>query len=99
MCKDAFDGWSVDPETNWINQEYGDVRIEATNVIFSSGTIDPWHALGVTNTTNLNQQSEMSVYILGTAHCNDLAAPKDSDPPSLTQAREIISETVAKWFA
>eukprot|EP01030_Chromulinospumella_sphaerica_P001190 gene1190-1166_t len=41
MCKESFDGWSVNPETAWINDVYGDISIAATNVIFPSGTIDP----------------------------------------------------------
>lgn len=66
--------------------------------MFPSGTIDPWHALGVTNTTSLVQPSEQSVYILGTAHCNDLYAPANSDPASLTHAREIIAGKVSEWL-
>lgn len=99
MCKDAFNGWTSDPEVNWINQAYGDVHIDATNIVFPSGTIDPWHALGVTNQTDLAQPSAKSVYILGTAHCHDLYAPANSDPESLTQARQIIAENVANWLA
>ena len=82
----------------WINLEYGDVHIDATNVVFPSGTIDPWHALSVTNITSLAQPSERSVYILGTAHCNDLYAPANSDPPSLTEARQLIAANVAAWL-
>lgn len=29
-------------QVEWINQEYGDVRIAGTNIAFPSGTIDPW---------------------------------------------------------
>jgi hypothetical protein len=99
ICAAIFDGWSSDPEVDWINIEYGNTHIEGTNIVFPSGTIDPWHALGVTNTTVLPQSTEESVYILGTAHCNDLYAPANSDPASLTQAREIIAAHVAKWLA
>ena len=85
-------------QVGWINQEYGDVRIAGTNIAFPSGTIDPWHALGVTNYTALAQASETSVFIEGTAHCADLYAPANSDPASLTQAREVISGLVSKWL-
>lgn len=81
-----------------MNQMYGDVHIEGTNIIFPAGTIDPWHALGVTNyTAPLNQASENPLYILGTAHCNDLYAPANSDPASLVYARSVIADTVAQW--
>jgi hypothetical protein len=66
----------------------------------SPGTIDPWHALGVTNSTPpMAQASEHNLYILGTAHCNDLYAPASSDPQSLTDARNTIAKQVAEWLA
>lgn len=100
MCSAGFDGWKSFPQTDFMNQVYGSRNIDATNIVFSAGTIDPWHALGVTNfTTSLPQLTEYPVYILGTAHCNDLYAPANSDPMSLTIAREVITEHVAKWLA
>lgn len=100
ICNASFDGWSEDPQTAWINTEYGGVSISGTNIVFPSGTIDPWHALGVTNSTaSLPQSSEQPVYILATAHCADLYAPASSDPPSLTYARQVISQAVTQWLA
>jgi hypothetical protein len=82
-----------------MNQVYGDIRIDATNVVFVAGTIDPWHALGATNATlPLSQSSEAMVYIEGTAHCHDLYANSSSDPPALTFAREQIADQVAAWL-
>lgn len=99
LCAEAFDGWSVDPQVRWTNDVYGGIQIAGTNIVFPSGTVDPWHALGVTNTTgNMAQKSEQQVYIEGTAHCKDLYAPASSDPPSLTFARQVIAEQVAKWL-
>jgi hypothetical protein len=100
MCEGAFEGWTVEPQTAWTNTEYGATAIAATNVIFPSGTIDPWHALGVTNETaaELPMDSEQPLYILGTAHCADMRAPAASDPASLTAARQVIAETVAAWL-
>lgn len=97
ICAAAFDGWSVDPNTQWINQEYGSVNIAGTNIVFPSGTIDPWHALGVTNATVLPQDSEKVDFILGTAHCKDMYNPSASDPESLTFARGVIADNVAAW--
>lgn len=100
MCAAGFDGWTSYPQVGFMNQVYGSRDIDATNVIFSAGTIDPWHALGVTNYTGaLAQPTEYPVYILGTAHCNDLYAPKGTDPESLTIARENIASYIAKWVA
>ncbi len=101
MCYDAYDGWSADPDVEFTNEKYGGVHIDASRIVFSSGTIDPWHALGVTNYTHTLPQypSELPVYILGTAHCNDLyASNPQSDPPSLVEAREIEAQEVNKWL-
>ena len=100
LCFEGFDHWRSEPQVDWINQVYGSTDIQGTNIIFAAGTIDPWHALGVTNyTAPLQQESETPVYILGTAHCHDLYAPASSDPAELTQAREVEAAIVAKWLA
>jgi len=99
LCFEAFNGWTSDPQVEWMNEVYGDIRISGTNIIFPAGTIDPWHALGETNATvPLQNPTEHALYILGTAHCNDLYAPASSDPESLTFARQTIAEQVAKWL-
>lgn len=100
ICKTSFD-WHSEPAVDWTNQKYGDLHIAGTEIIFPSGTIDPWHALGVRNSTEsmLPSPSEHALYITGTAHCNDLYAPNgDTDPQSLTNARLVIADQVTKWI-
>ncbi|CAM9203301.1 unnamed protein product, partial [Ectocarpus fasciculatus] len=100
LCYESFNGWTSDPQVDWMNQVYGDISIAGTNIIFPAGTIDPWHALGETNSTvPLANPTENALYILGTAHCNDLYAAASSDPASLTYARQVIAEQVTKWLA
>jgi serine protease 16 len=100
LCFEAFNGWTSDPQVDWMNQVYGDISIAGTNIIFPAGTIDPWHALGETNSTvPLANPTENALYMLGTAHCNDLYAAASSDPESLTYARQVIKEQVSKWLA
>eukprot|EP00605_Chrysophyceae_sp_TOSAG23-4_P001430 GSChrysophyteH1.ASY1.ANO1.1558.1 assembled CDS len=100
ICFDAFDGWKSDPNVEFTNIKYGGTHIDASRIVFTSGSIDPWHALGVTNfTATLPQMSEQPVYIRGTAHCNDLYAPNAAtDPESLVHAREIVAEKVTEWL-
>lgn len=98
-CYDGYDGWTADPAIAYTNTKYGATDIDVTNVVFTSGTIDPWHALGVTNyTKTLPQESSIPAYILGTAHCADLKAPKEDDPESLKQARVVVADNVRKWL-
>lgn len=100
MCYEAFEGWSYTPQVNWMNTVYGGVSIAANNIVFSSGSIDPWHALGVTeDIKKMATPSEIPLYIVGTSHCQDLKAPKDSDPKTLTDARKVISKNVNKWLS
>jgi len=101
LCTAAFNGWTASPQTNWINEQYGSTAIAATNVIFPSGTIDPWHALSISNTSQpqpLVQASEQAAFIEGTAHCKDLYAPNAGDSPQLTYAREQIHTAVNVWL-
>jgi len=98
MCKAGFN-FTVEPQVEFINQMYGDINIQGSNTALVAGTIDPWHALGVTNyTTSTLQESEVPVYILGTAHCADMSAPSSSDPAPLVQAHEDITAQVEKWL-
>ena len=100
ICRAAFDGWSKDPDVNWTNTDYGGLEIDATNIVFVAGNIDPWHALAVTNFTQpLPQQTETVVFITGTAHCADLYAEASSDPPSLTFARQVVADKVRQILA
>lgn len=96
LCAAAFDGWNYDPEAYWTNTYYGDTRIAGTNIIFPTGTIDPWHVLGVVDDTVLPQSTEQSLEIVGTAHCADLRAPSSTDLPALTEARQTIADFVTQ---
>merc|ERR1711937_311394 len=49
ICAASFEGWRSLPDTDETNWTYGGTGIAGTNIMFPSGTIDPWHALGVTN--------------------------------------------------
>lgn len=100
MCYEAFNGWTYTPQVNWMNTVYGGVSIAANNIVFSSGSIDPWHALGVTeDIKEMATTSEIPLYIVGTSHCQDLKAPKDSDPQTLTDARKVIAQNVDAWLS
>ena len=59
--------------------------------LFTSGSIDPWHALSVFS--NLSS-SETAVFINGTAHCANMGPSRASDPPQLVQAREVCMRLI-----
>lgn len=73
------------------NMMYGALNPSTTNVLYVHGSIDPWHALGLTNSTN---PKTPTIYITGTAHCANMYEPKDTDIESLKQARIGISNYI-----
>ncbi len=99
QCKDVF-GSKFDlkllqrgiDRSNWM---YGAKEINVTNVVFVQGSIDPWHAMGVTQ--DLNEDAK-AIYISGTAHCANMYPAQPDDLPQLAQARKTIQDTIAKWL-
>lgn len=100
LCYSAFGGWTAKPQTSWMNVLYGGMDITALNTVFPSGSIDPWHALGVTEATaTMSEPSLTPLFIVGTSHCADLYQPRSYDPATLTAAREVIADQVDLWLS
>uniref|UniRef100_A0A0N5BCB7 Serine protease K12H4.7 n=1 Tax=Strongyloides papillosus TaxID=174720 RepID=A0A0N5BCB7_STREA len=101
QCTDIF-GRSINNKTVYLsvdstNSFYGGAKgFKGTNVILPNGLVDPWHALGVLNRTN---ERNYPVIIEGTAHCADMYPSSSEDLPSLTKARKIIRDTLARILA
>lgn len=88
QCTDIF-GSKFTNDSLWrdvarTNNIYGGLDPETTNVLFVHGSIDPWHALGLTKTINKNMPA---IFINGTAHCANMYEPSDKDMPQLKEAR------------
>ena len=79
------------------NAYYGGRKLlpNASNIVFPNGSIDPWHALGVT--ANLSS-SLTAIFIEGTAHCANMYPPSAHDPPGLALARQEISTILGQWL-
>jgi len=88
-CKSAFNvsndysGPKADSAGLVANTEYGARALLGINITIPNGSMDPWHALGIVNTTdkffsNTQQLSarEQVVFIQDTAHCRDMYAPR-----------------------
>jgi hypothetical protein len=92
MCKDIygekFGAPTLQNAVEMINLVNGGLYPETTNVLYVHGSIDPWHALGLTE-TNINQP-QPTIYIEGTAHCANMYQPSDDDFPQLKDARILI---------
>nr|APA33879.1 seminal fluid protein [Nilaparvata lugens] len=99
MCKDIY-GESFTPRLleegiSRTNINYGGLDIMTSRVVFVHGSIDPWHALGITISTN---KQTPAIYIEGTAHCANMYPPSEKDFPQLKKAREDISELIGVWL-
>ena len=79
------------------NKYYGgrdNIPKNSTNIVFPNGSIDPWHALGVLQSSG----SLVAVYINGTAHCANMYPPTPQDLPGLLKARDIIRANIQTWL-
>ncbi|XP_012279543.1 putative serine protease K12H4.7 [Orussus abietinus] len=77
------------------NTLYGALDLEVTNVVFVHGSVDPWHALGLTDSKS---PSAPSIYIDGTAHCANMYPPSPDDLPQLKQARQQVGHLIGTWL-
>ncbi|KAG5677971.1 hypothetical protein PVAND_007683 [Polypedilum vanderplanki] len=98
LCIDVFgSNFNFNSLTNAVNRTnvmYGGLYPETTNVIYVQGSMDPWHALGLTQTNSI--QPQPTIYIDGTSHCADVYPPSKKDPPELTAARVKIVKFLSK---
>ena len=97
-CQEVF---KITPEQvqkniNETNKFYGGKNVpkSTTKIVFPNGSIDPWHALGITE--DLSKEL-VAVFINGTAHCANMYPANKYDRPDLVKARAKISEVVGKW--
>jgi len=88
-----FDSNFLSASIKSTNDFYGALNPNTTNVIYVHGSIDPWHALGLTQSTD---PSRPTIYINGTAHCANMYEPKDTDFPQLKEARNKIRHFLAE---
>nr|CAD7570017.1 unnamed protein product [Timema californicum] len=99
QCEDIFgprfNDTLLEQGINRTNMFYGAYNLEVTNVVFVHGTIDPWHALGITKSIS---DSEPAIFIEGTAHCANMYPSSPDDPPGLVAARLQIFELVKRWL-
>ncbi|XP_059618482.1 thymus-specific serine protease-like [Phlebotomus argentipes] len=97
QCSDVFGERfkQASIEKNIYNDDviYGGFDIKSTNTIYIQGSEDPWHPLGLTESTDSGYQT---VFIKGAAHCADMFEPRDDDLPELKAARGKIREYIAE---
>ncbi|XP_015174578.1 PREDICTED: putative serine protease K12H4.7 [Polistes dominula] len=77
------------------NTLYGALQLKVNNVVFVHGSVDPWHALGIT--TSLGPEAT-AIFINGTAHCANMYPPSEHDTAELKATRARVGELINKWL-
>lgn len=116
MCSDVFGpkfgAELVTRGTALTMAEYGGLAMDVTKVVFVHGSLDPWHALGITQDLS---PSAPAILIevrhqgclcfkhdrhdnQGTAHCANLYPASEADPQSLKDARLRIGQLIGTWI-
>ncbi|OQR89194.1 serine protease family S28 [Thraustotheca clavata] len=98
MCKDVFGITDTDARIAEKKAKYHGLDINVENVVFPSGTIDPWSALAVDNSTHLANPKSKAVYIEGTSHCRDMYAAAATDSGPVVWAHQQIDAAVGGFL-
>lgn len=77
QCADIYNlSTSLDEIVQQTNEEYGGYDIRTTRIVFPNGSIDPWHALGVTKDITddlpsvfIKGQSRGQTFVGPVSHC------------------------------
>ncbi|KAH3746165.1 thymus-specific serine protease [Pelomyxa schiedti] len=87
ICRDVFNisSEAIANAVEATNTLYGGRNVGSTETVFPNGSVDPWHTLGITSSSD---PLLPAVYIQGTAHCADLYAASPNDIPALIAARQ-----------
>ncbi|KAK2164995.1 hypothetical protein LSH36_56g00011 [Paralvinella palmiformis] len=86
----------VTMRTRFTNDYYGSDKPKGTRIMFVNGSVDPWHALSVVKDLS---DTEIAIYIHGTAHCANMYSDKSTDLPALQKARLEIANQIGLWLA
>ncbi|KAK7906767.1 hypothetical protein WMY93_015379 [Mugilogobius chulae] len=77
------------------NEYYGGYNIRSSRIVFPNGSIDPWHALGITADIAADLPA---VFIKGTAHCANMYPARAEDPVALSMARDHVFLLLQQWL-
>lgn len=91
----CYNKYKIRPKLNEITMRYGDKKLDASNIIFSNGLLDPWSGGGVLQAG----YADIHVIIIPEgAHHIDLRAANKDDPSSVQQARKQEKDIIAQWI-
>ena len=95
-CQRIYD-IKLDPNTKHYNTLYGETHPQASRIIFTNGSEDPWKRASVLTSKN-KRVIPIEIECDGCAHCVDLHTPSENDHPNLKAAREQITKQLDHWI-
>ncbi|TNN39046.1 Thymus-specific serine protease [Liparis tanakae] len=97
QCSDFFNisGDELLAAVSQTNEFYGGFSLVSSRIVLPNGSVDPWHALGVTR--DLGPELP-AVFIKGTAHCANMYPASSEDLPQLALARDHIFLLLQRWL-
>jgi len=96
-CEQIFGIPGMTPNVEWTNTYYGGYNLQATNVLFTNGLIDPWHLLSIIESKGTNPPfNAFGAVTYEAGHCASMIATTSMDPPSLTQARQNVFDFISQ---
>lgn len=98
ICKRLF-GLNISGNEDAINKKYYEPLLDpanATNILFTNGSEDPWMNLSIAkeNKNDLNDQTPVMT-IKGGSHCSDLQL---TDDPAISEARGKFIQLANEWI-
>jgi len=96
-CQETWGG--LTPRPYLIERLYGGPALAgASNMVLTSGSLDPWRAGDVV--VNSSRATDVTVLVIeGGAHHLDLRASNPADPPAVTAARAVQRAAMDRWLA
>lgn len=99
----ALYGKEVQPDMAALARRYGgyalaDGSAGATRLIWSHGTLDPWHGWFRNVSAPPAGSDVHHILMEGAAHHLDLRGSRPEDPPSVTRARRLEAEIIHGWI-
>ncbi|XP_037068422.1 LOW QUALITY PROTEIN: putative serine protease K12H4.7 [Pollicipes pollicipes] len=99
QCMDAygagFNRSFIDASVAATNVNYGARALRTKRVVLVNGSIDPWHAMGLTESAD---DQRPAIYINGTAHCANMYPARPEDLPDLVSARQRVGDLIGQWL-
>lgn len=92
---------ALQDRVDFTNDYLGGYDIAASNILFTNGGVDPWHALSVTpaNANALQNASDYTVWIPTGAHCRNMFPSMPTDPADVKAARAQSATILANFLA